>query len=171
MAVTTSGREAEDLRDALRAYIPAENMAIFPAWETLPHERLSPRSDTVAERLTTLRRLARPEEFPPLSVLLIPIRAFLQPIAAGLGELEPVTLRVGDLVDFHGLQERLVGAAYARVDMIEARGQFAVRGGIIDVFPPTSDHPYRVEFFGDEVDEIRTFAVADQRSMEAVDEL
>ena len=99
VAVTTSGREAEDLRDALRAYIPAENMAIFPAWETLPHERLSPRSDTVAERLTTLRRLARPEEFPPLSVLLIPIRAFLQPIAAGLGELEPVTLRVGDLVE------------------------------------------------------------------------
>ena len=171
VAVTTSGREAEDLRDALRAYVPAENMAIFPAWETLPHERLSPRSDTVAERLTTLRRLAHPGEFPELRVLLVPIRAFLQPIAAGLGDLEPVTLRVGDFVDFNELQERLVGAAYARVDMIEARGQFAVRGGIVDVFPPTADHPLRVEFFGDEVDEIRTFAVSDQRSMDAVDEL
>ncbi|MDP9806128.1 transcription-repair coupling factor (superfamily II helicase) [Trueperella bonasi] len=171
VAVTTSGREAEDLRDALRAYIPAENIAIFPAWETLPHERLSPRSDTVAERLTTLRRLAHPEDFPELRVLIVPIRAFLQPIAAGLGELEPVTLRVGDVVDFNEVQERLVNAAYARVDMIEARGQFAVRGGIIDVFPPTADHPLRVEFFGDEIDEIRSFAVADQRSMDEVKEL
>ncbi|AZR01021.1 transcription-repair coupling factor [Trueperella pyogenes] len=171
VAVTTSGREAEDLRDALRAYIPAENMAIFPAWETLPHERLSPRSDTVAERLTTLRRLAHPEDFPELRVLLVPVRAFLQPIAAGLGELTPVSLRVGDACDFHDLQERLVAAAYQRVDMIEARGQFAVRGGIIDIFPPTTDHPLRVEFFGDEVDEIRSFAVSDQRSMDGVDEL
>ncbi|UVJ57464.1 transcription-repair coupling factor [Trueperella pyogenes] len=171
VAVTTSGREAEDLRDALRAYIPTENMAIFPAWETLPHERLSPRSDTVAERLTTLRRLAHPEDFPELRVLLVPVRAFLQPIAAGLGELTPVSLRVGDACDFHDLQERLVAAAYQRVDMIEARGQFAVRGGIIDIFPPTTDHPLRVEFFGDEVDEIRSFAVSDQRSMDGVDEL
>ncbi|VEI13016.1 transcription-repair coupling factor [Trueperella bialowiezensis] len=171
VVVTTSGSEAEDLRSALRAYIPAENMALFPAWETLPHERLSPRADTVAERLTTLRRLAHPEEFVPLKVLLVPLRAFLQPIAAGLGELEPVTLKVGDVVDFEQVQERLVRAAYTRVDMIESRGQFAVRGGIIDIFPPTADHPLRVEFFGDEVDEIRSFAVADQRSMDNVDEL
>lgn len=171
VAVTASGREAEDLRDALRAYVPAEKMAIFPAWETLPHERLSPRSDTVAERLTTLRRLAHPEDFPELRVLLVPIRAFLQPIAAGLGELAPVRLAVGDVVDFDDLQERLVATAYERVDMIEARGQFAVRGGIIDVFPPTSDSPLRVEFFGDEVDEIRSFAVADQRSLDDVGHL
>ena len=61
---------------------------------------------------------------------------------------------------------RLAGAAYSRVDLVEKRGEFAVRGGIVDVFPPTEEHPVRVEFFGDEVDEIRAFAVADQRTLE-----
>ncbi|MGU7740829.1 hypothetical protein ACV2XU_27725, partial [Klebsiella pneumoniae] len=55
--------------------------------------------------------------------------------------------------------------AYHRVDMVSRRGEFAVRGGILDVFPPTADHPFRVEFFGDEVDQIRAFSVADQRSL------
>lgn len=171
VVVTSSGREAEDLRDALRAYVPESQTAIFPAWETLPHERLSPRADTVAQRLTTLRRLAHPDEFPPLTVLFVPVRAFIQPIAEGLGDVEPLQLKVGDFVDFEATQERLVKLAYERVDMIETRGQFAVRGGIIDVFPPTAAHPLRVEFFGDEVDEIRAFSVADQRSMESTDSL
>lgn len=169
VAVTASGREAEELVAALGAYLPADSVDILPAWETLPHERLSPRSDTVARRLATFRRLAHPEEFAPLRVLVVPVRSMMQPIAEGLGEMEAVHLKVGDRVDLEGLAERLVGAAYSRVDMIETRGQFAVRGGIIDIFPPTESHPLRVEFFGDEVDEIRAFAVADQRSMHAVD--
>lgn len=171
VVITSSSREAEEISAALRAFLPAENLAVFPSWETFPHERLSPRADTVAARLTVLRRLAHPEDFPSLKVLLVPIRAFLQPIAAGLGELRPITLRTGDFADFDQVQRDLVAAAYQRVDMVEGRGQFAVRGGILDVFPPTSAHPLRVEFFGDEVDEIRTFAVADQRSMEPVSEL
>lgn len=171
VVVTTSGSEADQLADSLRAFLPAESIDIFPSWETLPHERLSPRSDTVARRLRTLRRLAHPDEFAPLSVLIVPIRAMLQPITAGLGELEPVSLLVGDYADLNEVQEALVQAAYSRVDMVEARGQFAVRGGILDVFPPTEDHPLRVEFFGDEVEEIRQFSVADQRSMGAVNAL
>ena len=171
VVVTPSGRDAEDLALALAAFMPPSAIAVFPSWETLPHERLSPRSDTVARRLRVLRRLAHPEEFEPLAVLLVPVRALLQPIAAGLGELEPVRLHVGDFEDFAQLQERLVAAAYSRVDMVESRGEFAVRGGIIDVFPPTERHPLRVEFFGDEIETIRTFAVADQRSMEEREEL
>ncbi|MCI6574579.1 MAG: transcription-repair coupling factor [Actinomycetaceae bacterium] len=166
VVVTPSGRDADDLAAQLTAYIPAEAIDVFPSWETLPHERLSPRSDTVARRLKVLRRLAHPEEFPPLRVLAMPVRALLQPVVVGLGDMHPVRVRVGDVIDFDQLGQQLIAAAYERVDMVESRGQFAVRGGIIDVFPPTEPHPLRLEFFGDEVESIRSFAVADQRSME-----
>jgi len=167
LAVTATGREAEDLTAALAAYLPADSVAAFPSWETLPHERLSPRSDTVGRRLSVLRRLAHPESSTagPLRVVVAPVRAVVQPVVAGLGELVPVTLRVGQEMPFSDVVRRLADAAYSRVDMVTHRGEFAVRGGILDVFPPTEDHPIRVEFFGDEVDQMRWFAVADQRSL------
>jgi transcription-repair coupling factor (superfamily II helicase) len=169
LAVTATGREAEDLANALRCFLPAHAVADFPAWETLPHERLSPRSDTVGRRLAVLRRLAHPDaagEGGPIQVVVAPVRAVLQPVVRGLGELEPVALHAGDDVALTDVVERLAGAAYARTELVERRGEFAVRGGILDVFPPTEEHPLRVEFWGDTVEEIRWFAVADQRSLE-----
>lgn len=169
LAVTATGREAEDLTEALRAFLPADTIAEFPSWETLPHERLSPRSDTVGRRLSVLRRLAHPEASAAgaLRVVVAPVRAVVQPIVAGLGELVPVTLKVGQEISFSNVVKSLADAAYARVDMVTRRGEFAVRGGMLDVFPPTEDHPVRVEFFGDEVEQMRWFAVADQRSLSA----
>ncbi|MCT9868912.1 transcription-repair coupling factor [Paenarthrobacter aurescens] len=169
LAVTATGREAEDLTAALGSYLPADSVATFPSWETLPHERLSPRSDTVGRRLSVLRRLTHPETSTaaPLRVVVAPVRAVVQPIVAGLGDLVPVTLQVGQERSFTEVVRALSDAAYARVDMVTHRGEFAVRGGILDVFPPTEDHPIRVEFFGDEVDQMRWFAVADQRSLSA----
>ncbi|TKV27834.1 transcription-repair coupling factor [Arthrobacter sp. NamB2] len=164
LAITATGREAEDLAAALRSYLPENAIEEFPSWETLPHERLSPRSDTVGRRLSVLRRLAHPEGA-PVKVITAPIRAVVQPLVAGLGDLEPVSLKVGDEIAFSDVVRALSDAAYARVDMVTHRGEFAVRGGIIDVFPPTEDHPIRVDFFGDEVDQMRWFAVADQRSL------
>ena len=170
LLVTATGRESEDLAGALRCFLPPERVAEFPAWETLPHERLSPRSDTVGRRLGVLRRLAHPEDGDPhagpIDVLVAPIRAVMQPIVAGLGDLRPVGLAAGDEIGLDDVVERLVGAAYSRVDMVERRGEFAVRGGILDVFAPTEDHPLRVEFWGDTVEEVRWFSVADQRSLE-----
>ncbi|MCK2237036.1 MULTISPECIES: transcription-repair coupling factor [unclassified Crossiella] len=165
LVVTATGREAEELGTALSDLLGADTVAVFPSWETLPHERLSPRADTVGGRLSILRRLAHPEEFGPLRVVVATVRSLIQPMAPGLGELEPVRLRVGSEHDFHTLVERFVQLAYVRVDMVEKRGEFAVRGGILDVFPPTAEHPVRLEFWGDEVTEIRAFAVADQRSL------
>ncbi|MDQ1622693.1 MAG: hypothetical protein QOH19_1111, partial [Actinomycetota bacterium] len=169
LAVTATGREAEDLTAALRAFLPVDAVAEFPSWETLPHERLSPRSDTVGRRLSVLRRLAHPETSGggALRVVVAPVRAVVQPIVAGLGELVPVTLKVGQEIPFSDVVKSLADAAYARVDMVTRRGEFAVRGGMLDVFPPTEDHPVRVEFFGDEVEQMRWFAVADQRSLTA----
>jgi transcription-repair coupling factor (superfamily II helicase) len=170
VVVLATTRDADDLAAALRCYLADDDVAVLPAWETLPHERLSPRSDTVARRLAVFRRLAHPDEEPgptgEIRVLLIPVRALLQPVVSGLGELVPVQLRVGEHADLDAVVERLVAAAYSRVDMVERRGEFAVRGGLLDVFPPTEDHPLRIEFWGETVEEIRWFAVADQRSLE-----
>src|SRR5690242_9630690 len=169
LAVTATAREAEDLATGLGSFLPPDSVASFPGWETLPHERLSPRSDTVGKRIAVLRRLAHPapagEPNGPLSVVVTPVRNLLQPIVAGLGDLEPVELHPGQACELDDLLVRLVEIGYARADMVGNRGEIAVRGGIVDVFPPTEEHPLRVEFFGDTVDEIRYFKVADQRSI------
>ncbi|MEU4498206.1 transcription-repair coupling factor [Streptomyces sp. NPDC023998] len=173
LAVTATGREAEDLAAALRSLLPEEGIAEYPSWETLPHERLSPRSDTVGRRLAVLRRLTHPSKDDPsagpVSVVVAPIRSVLQPQVKGLGELEPVALRTGHQADLNEVVDGLAAAAYSRVELVEKRGEFAVRGGILDVFPPTEEHPLRVEFWGDDVEEIRYFKVADQRSLEVAE--
>ncbi|WP_017571875.1 transcription-repair coupling factor [Nocardiopsis halotolerans] len=170
LAVTATEREASDLTDALGSVLPENSVALFPAWETLPHERLSPRSDTVGQRLAVLRRLAHPDPSDPLTsplrVVVAPVRSVLQPLVAGLGDLEPVRVRPGDEVPLEDVVTDLANTGYARVDLVEKRGDMAVRGGILDVFPPTEEHPLRLEFWGDTVEDIRYFQVADQRSIE-----
>ena len=170
IVVTATGREAEDLAAAVPDLLPGARVDVFPSWETLPHERLSPSSDTVGRRVAILNRLAHPEAAhdasPPIDVLVTSVRAFLQPVVRSIADVEPVRVRVGDEVDLDGLVAALVELGYERNDLIERRGQVAVRGGILDVFPPTEEHPIRVELWGDTVEEIRTFAVADQRSLE-----
>ena len=165
LAVTATNRDAERLTAALRALLPADEVGHFPSWETLPHERLSPPADTVGARLAVLRRLRHPEEHGRLRVIVAPARSMLQPMVAGLGELTPVHLRKGDERELDQIVTDLVSIGYNRSDIVEKRGEFAVRGGIIDVFPPTEEHPVRVELWGDEVDELRYFSVADQRSL------
>ncbi|MDX3238026.1 transcription-repair coupling factor [Streptomyces sp. ME03-5709C] len=173
LAVTATGREAEDLAAALRSLLPEDSVVEYPAWETLPHERLSPRSDTVGRRLAVLRRLAHPSADDPTAgpvrVVVAPIRSVLQPQVKGLGDLVPVALRTGQTAVLDDVVDALAAAAYARVELVEKRGEFAVRGGILDVFPPTEEHPLRVEFWGDDIEEIRYFKVADQRSLEVAE--
>jgi transcription-repair coupling factor (superfamily II helicase) len=169
LAVTATAREADELATALGSLLPPDQVASFPAWETLPHERLSPRSDTSGRRLAVLRRLAHPEpgspQAGPVTVLVTPVRSLLQPMVSGLGDLTPVALRSGQSADFEQVITDLVNIGYARVELVEHRGEIAVRGGILDVFPPTEEHPLRIEFWGEDVEEIRYFRVADQRSL------
>ena len=167
LAVTATSREGEELAQGLAGLLPHDRVAFYPAWETLPHERLSPRSDTVGKRLAVLHRLADPAA-EPLRVVVAPIRSMLQPQLKGLGGLKPVRLSESDEADLSQLVTTLADLAYTRVDLVEKRGEFAVRGGILDIFPPTEEHPLRVEFFGDEIDSIRAFSVADQRSLDRV---
>jgi transcription-repair coupling factor (superfamily II helicase) len=167
LVVTATGREADDLTAELRGVF-GEAVAMFPSWETLPHERLSPGVDTVGARLMLLRRLAHPDDQrlgPPVRIVVTTTRSLLQPMAPDVADIGPVTLTVGAEAEFDAVIARLVELAYDRVDMVGKRGEFAVRGGILDVFPPTAEHPVRVEFWGDEVSEMRMFSVADQRSI------
>ena len=171
LVVTATGREADDLTAELKAVF-GEAVTLFPSWETLPHERLSPGVETVGARMMVLRRLAHPDDEhlgPPLQVVVTTTRSLLQPMVPALGDLEPVTLTVGVEADFDATIARLVELAYTRVDMVAKRGEFAVRGGILDVFAPTAEHPVRVEFWGDEVSEMRMFSVADQRSITEIE--
>jgi transcription-repair coupling factor (superfamily II helicase) len=177
LVVTATGREADDLTAELQGVF-GDAVAVFPSWETLPHERLSPGVDTVGTRLMVLRRLAHPDDTrlgPPLRVVVTTVRSLLQPTTPQLGLVEPLTLAVGDDTGadggdgFEGVVARLVELAYTRVDMVGRRGEFAVRGGILDIFAPTAEHPVRVEFWGDEVTEMRMFSVADQRSIPETD--
>ena len=169
--VVPTGREAEETASALRAWV--EDVEVFPSWETLPHERLSPQVDTMAQRIAVLRRLIHPqsgdEHAGALNVVVIPVRALMQPIIHGIADRAPVRVKAGDIVDLPNLARELEDLGYTRVDMVEQRGQFSVRGGILDVFPPQEAHPLRIELWGDEVDEIRAFSLSDQRTLGVVD--
>lgn len=166
---TPTIRQAEEVVEALGTLVPSEQIDLFQPWETLPHERLSPRSDTVGQRLAVLRRLVHGGTKHRPRIIVAPIRSLLQPQVRGLADLEPVRLRAGQEIELDEVVERLAAAAYQRVDLVQGRGEFAVRGGIVDVFAPTDDHPVRIEFWGDTVDEIRHFAVADQRTLDVVE--
>ncbi|OZG68941.1 transcription-repair coupling factor [Bifidobacterium eulemuris] len=168
--VVASGREAEEMVDALRSWYDGDpnDIAQMEAWETLPHERLSPRSDTVANRMAVFRRLTHPSDvdpmFGPIRILVMPVRSLIQPVTAHLGDVEPLVFTVGHDLPLDEAANRLVENAYTRVELVMDRGEFAVRGGILDVFPPTAAHPVRIEFFGDEIDTIKEFHSSDQRT-------
>ena len=164
LVVTASAREAEDIADAVEDQLGPRSAVVFPSWETLPHERLSPAADTSGSRVAVLHRLAHPEDGDPLRVVCAPVRSVLQPIVGGLGDVSPIVLAEGEDVDVDAVVAELVLRGYARVDLVERRGQFALRGGIVDIFPTTAEHPVRVELWGDTIEEIRDFAVSDQRS-------
>lgn len=168
--VVASGREAEETVETIRSWYSGDpnDVAQLEAWETLPHERLSPRADTVASRMAVFRRLKHPQEgsklFGPIRILVMPVRSLIQPVVAGLADVEPLVFSQGEELALDEASRRLVENAYTRVDLVMDRGEFAVRGGIIDVFPPTLPHPVRIEFFGDEIDTIREFHASDQRT-------
>lgn len=171
LVVTASSAKAEALAEELSYYLPG--VEVFPAWETLPHELLSPRSDTMALRVraaTRLRHGGSSPLIPPIRVVVASIRTVLQPVRKSLGELPSLSLQVGDQMGMDQLVQTLGEIGYHRADLVTRRGDMAVRGGLVDVFPPTEAHPLRIEFFGDEIDEIRPFRVNDQRGFDDLKE-
>ena len=163
LVVTSSSKGAEDLADELKAL--HNDVFEFPAWETLPHERLSPRSDTVARRISTLYSLTEDLKNP---IVVAPIRAVIHRFIASLAKSPLWTLEVGQEIALTNLINHLTELSFTRTDLVEKRGEFAVRGGIVDIFLPLTAHPVRIDFFGDEIEDLSYFDVSDQRTTEVV---
>ncbi len=163
--ITPTSRQSQEILSITQELNPHLEVIEFPAWETLPHERLSPSAETVGKRLRALHRLLELGKSKKQFLLLLSVRAALQPIVGGLEDHPPFELVRGSEYLLPELGLKLIELGYARVDMVVKRGEFAIRGGILDVFPTTSEHALRLEFFGDELEDIREFSVADQRSI------
>ncbi len=158
LVVTHSSKRAAEVAEELTALM--EKVIEFPAWESLPHEKLSPNKDTVSRRINTLYRGVNSQ------IIVTPVKALLQPINSTITEPAILIISKGSKVNFTQFIKDLSDRAFSRVDMVERRGDFAVRGGIIDLFPPLSEHPIRIDFFGDEIDDIRYFEISNQRTIE-----
>ena len=166
VAVPTDS-QARVLYDDLRAYSDAA-VAYFPAWETLPFERVSPGIETMGERMRLVSQL-RSATAPQM--IIAPIRALLQRLSPAALTFEPIVIRRGATLDLDAIATTLVEWGYVREQLTEHRGEFAQRGAIFDVFDATADAPVRVELWGDEVERLSTFSVTDQRSTGELDEV
>ena len=180
LVVTATEVEAVRMADDLACFLATDErddavvgavggpVVALPAWETLPFERVSPEVETMGRRLAILWGLTHTDlgSVGPSAprVIVAPIRALLQRLGPFRDATAPVLVRPGQELAAEELLARLVAMGYRREHQVEHRGEIAVRGGIIDVFPSTSDVPVRIDMFGDEVDRLTAFAVADQRS-------
>jgi transcription-repair coupling factor (superfamily II helicase) len=162
-----TGTAAGRLVDDLHQYLDPADVELFPAWETLPFERVSPSVETMGRRLRVLWRLQDPARTP--TVIVSSVRALLQRLGPHVEDVDPVVVRPGDVLDPDDLLTRLVGMGYRREELVEHRGEVARRGSIIDVFPSTADAPVRIDLWGDEVDRLTEFSVSDQRATDPLD--
>jgi transcription-repair coupling factor (superfamily II helicase) len=168
LVATPTGTDAGQLYDDLRQFMPPESVVLFPAWETLPFERISPSVETMGRRMDVLWRL-RGEQAP--RIIVAGVRALLQRLSAEAINVDPIRIRPNDVIDPDALLDTLIGFGYRREDLVEHRGEVARRGAIIDVFPSTADSPVRIDLWGDEVDRLTEFTVNDQRSTDNLQEV
>jgi transcription-repair coupling factor (superfamily II helicase) len=178
LVVTPTVRDAEQMAHDLTTFLGSGTVELFPAWDTLPFERVSPEVATMGQRLRLLWHLgvtgaATDGQGSPAapSVVVAPVRALLQRLGPVDVAASPVTVRRGARVDLEDLVTRLVERGYRREYQVEHRGEVSVRGGIVDVFPSTSDLPVRIDLWGDEVDRLTEFDPGDQRSVTDLDEV
>jgi transcription-repair coupling factor (superfamily II helicase) len=185
LVVTATGLDAERLGDDLTCLLQEEAagvddlgtlatpVAVLPAWETLPFERVSPETETMGRRLALLHALVGddgrgPMRPPAPKVIVAPVRALLQRLGP-LVDTTPIVVRRGQQLESGNLLSELVAKGYRREHQVEHRGEFAVRGGIVDVFPSTAIEPVRIDLWGDDVDRLTAFSVSDQRSARDLD--
>ncbi len=164
----------QDVEQALRVqtawqfFRPNDTAVFLPDWETLPYERFSPHQDLVSERLSALWQVKSGQA----DVLIVPVATAMQkltPVSFLLGRT--FWLKTGQTLDIEALRGNLVEAGYSHVSNVVATGEFAVRGGILDIFPMGSEWPYRLDLFGDEIDSIKTFDPDSQRTLSPVSEI
>ncbi|MGE3327451.1 MAG: transcription-repair coupling factor, partial [Acidimicrobiia bacterium] len=168
VVVVPNGSVAERLAQDLAQLVDPSDVELFPAWETLPFERVSPAIETMGRRLQVLWRLQDKDRAP--KIVVTAARALAQRLGPHVEETEPIVIRPGDQIDPTDLVSRLVAMGYRREDLAEHRGEVAIRGSIVDVFGSTADQPVRIDLWGDEVERLSEFSVTDQRSTDSIDE-
>ena len=168
VVLTQDAEQALRLQTAWRFFRPHDTAVFLPDWETLPYERFSPHQDLVSERLSALWQI----KSSAADVLFVPVATAMQklppvPFLAG----RTFWLKTGQTLDIGRLKTDLVDAGYNHVSHVVAAGEFAVRGGIVDLFPMGSEMPYRIDLFDDEIDSIKTFDTDTQRTISPVSEI
>ncbi|MCW5648529.1 MAG: transcription-repair coupling factor [Ramlibacter sp.] len=166
--VTADATDAQRLIDEIAFFAPGLRTALFPDWETLPYDSFSPHQDLISERLATLWRISQGE-----------VDVVVVPATTALYRLAPPAFLAGYTFQFKARQKldearlkaQLTLAGYSHVTQVVSPGEYAVRGGLIDLFPMGSPVPYRVDLFDDEIDSIRTFDPDTQRSLYPVPEV
>ena len=168
IVLTADSETALRLQTAWQFFRPQDNALFLPDWETLPYERFSPHQDLVSERLSVLWQLKNGAA----DVLFVPVSIAMQRLAPPSFLMgRTFWLKTGQTLDLDKLRENLVEAGYAAVSNVVAAGEFAVRGGIVDLFPMGADLPYRIDLFDNEIDSIKTFDPDTQRTLAPVSEI
>ena len=165
LVVCRDGQRMSQLHRALQFFAPDIAVLEFPAWDCQPYDRVSPHAGVVAQRMTTLSRLARVQGRDRPSVLLTTVNAVLQRVPArGLLAAQSLSAAPGNILAMDGIVRWLELNGYVRASTVREPGDYAVRGGIIDLFPPGMDEPVRFDFFGDQLESIRSFDPETQRT-------
>ncbi|MBT9457343.1 MAG: transcription-repair coupling factor [Burkholderiaceae bacterium] len=170
--ITADPGDTQRLEDELPFFVPGLKVAVFPDWETLPYDTFSPHQDLISERLATLWRLLQTRHTHEIDVVLLPATTALTRLApTSFLAATTFNFKQKQRLDEASLKAQLTLGGYTHVSQVVSPGEYAVRGGLIDLFPMGSLVPYRVDLFGDEVDSIRTFDPDSQRSLYPVPEV
>src|SRR5574343_1889241 len=170
--VTADATDAQRLLEEMAFFAPDLRCALFPDWETLPYDTFSPHQDLISERLATLWRISQRDKDTGADVVLVPATTALYRLAPP-AFLAAYTFhfKVKQKLAEAKFKAQLTLAGYSHVSQVVSPGEYAVRGGLIDLFPMGSLVPYRVDLFDDEIDSIRTFDPDTQRSLYPVPEV
>ena len=163
LVVTTTEEESKQIVRDLSKSMKQGEVALFPSWETLPFERVSPTIETMGRRSEVLWRIRNGMN---PKVVVATARSVSQ-ILTSTSYPSPIRLTQGKTIDYDTLLKNLFEYGYHRTSQVERRGEYAVRGSIIDIYPSTSNTPIRIDIWGDEIERLTTFSIADQRSQKA----
>jgi transcription-repair coupling factor (superfamily II helicase) len=170
--VARDGTRLSAFADAFRFFAPEVEVLTFPAWDCLPYDRIGPSAGVAAQRMTTLSRLceAVDDKTPRLLVTTVPALVQRVPPQASVKRAS-YSARTGNMVEIADLETYFTINGYQRASTVSEKGEFAIRGGVIDVFPPSADEPVRLDLFGDTLESIRAFDPATQRSTKQLKEV
>jgi len=173
LLITSNTPEALKIEQELLSLAKSDDknntsICLFPDWETLPYDNFSPHQDIISQRLATLYQLSRMET----GIIIVPVTTLVQKLAPKQYiEANSLVIKKGDKRDLHQMRQSLEASGYRSVEQVLEHGEFSARGAILDIFPMGSKTPFRLDFFDDEIDEIRLFDPESQRSKELITEI